>query len=84
MAEKLINKPSFSFNYMAWYDNIHIQLNQNLWALIISYTALGLSEYYKLKILWILSGVLSLFMTIYVLFAFFWYTFKYIYKKKHD
>ena len=69
---------------MAWDDNIQIKLNQNLWALAIGYSALGLSEYYKLNYLMYLSGVMSLVMTVYVLIAFFYYTFKYVYKKKYD
>ena len=67
---------------MAWYDNLNLKINQNLLALIIGYAALGLSDFYKLEFLYYLSGFYSLIMTVYVLIAFFFYTFKYVQHKK--
>lgn len=36
---------------MALNDDIKIKINQNLWALFISFATLGASEYYDLKVL---------------------------------
>lgn len=44
-------------------DNLRINLNQNLWGLVISFAALGLAEHYDLKTLfWFaaISAVISL------------------------
>ena len=66
---------------MGWYDKININLNQNLWGLLIGYLALGLSDFYELELLYTLSAIFAITMTSFVLVAFFFYTFKYIKKK---
>lgn len=44
---------------MALNDDIKIKINQNLWALFISFATLGATEYYDLKILLIFGIVTS-------------------------
>jgi len=44
---------------MAPEDKFKINLNQNLWVLVVGFLSLGLSEYYDLQKLKILSLILS-------------------------
>jgi hypothetical protein len=39
--------------------NVSLELNQNLWSLIIAFTALGFSEYYQLSHLLCLTLLVS-------------------------
>lgn len=41
-------------------DKLNINLNQNLWGLLISFTSLGISEYFDLKILIVFGLILSI------------------------
>lgn len=45
-------------------DNFKIELNQNLWALIVSLIALGASEYYELSTLYRFGFILSILTSI--------------------
>jgi hypothetical protein len=58
-------------------DNTKINLNQNLWGLLLSYLALGISEYYDLIVLFYLSFVLSILLTISVIITTIAYTINY-------
>lgn len=43
-------------------EHVKINLNQNLWGLIVSFAALGAAEYYKLDALLALSFIAALIM----------------------
>ena len=66
---------------MALQDQLRVNLNQNLWALIVAYGALGAAEHWCLKYLlwpslaasWILTGM--------VLVSFGFYTYHYCVRK---
>ena len=45
---------------MAPEDKFKINLNQNLWVLVVAFLSLGLSEYYDLQRLEVLSLILSI------------------------
>ncbi|PKO53606.1 MAG: hypothetical protein CVU27_01170 [Betaproteobacteria bacterium HGW-Betaproteobacteria-20] len=60
-----------------------INLNQNLWGLIISLSALGLAEYHKLCTLFYFAVVISIVMIVSVTITTYAYTAKY-YKNKHE
>ncbi|MDD5759348.1 MAG: hypothetical protein PHI06_09715 [Desulfobulbaceae bacterium] len=45
-------------------EQFKINLNQNLWGLLVGFAALGGAEHYKLNTLYCLSGVVSLIMVI--------------------
>lgn len=62
-------------------DKFNINLNQNLWALIVSFLALAISEYYCLKTLFILSTVMAGFATGSMIFCLVAYT-KHYWNKK--
>lgn len=62
---------------MAIEDKFNINLNQNLWALVVAYAALGIAERWCLKWLLILSRVAAIGMTISVLLTFSFYTWNY-------
>ena len=62
-------------------DKFNINLNQNLWALVVCYAALGVAEHWKLCALFWLSIISSAGMTLYVLIAFAFYTWNYCKKK---
>jgi len=49
---------------MAVEDKFNINLNQNLWALVVSYGALGAAEHWHLMWLLYLSLVTSIVLTI--------------------
>lgn len=62
-------------------DVFRINLNQNLWSVVISFSALGISEYYKLNILFWLSLILSVAMTLSVIVTTSAYTWNYCHDK---
>ena len=45
-------------------DKFNINLNQNLWVLIIGYLGIGVSEFYCLRMLFLFSTILSVATTI--------------------
>ncbi len=67
---------------MAVEDKLNINLNQNLWGLVVSYAALGVAEHWCLKVLFWFACVASAGMTISVLVTLFFYTLNYC-RKKH-
>lgn len=58
-------------------DKFKINLNQNLWVLVVGFLSLGLSEYYDLEKLRILSLVLSIFTLVSIVVTLFFYTIRY-------
>lgn len=58
-------------------DNFKINLNQNIWILIVSLIALGISEYYNLCTLYYFGFFLSIIASVSVLITLFFYTFNY-------
>jgi len=62
-------------------DKFDINLNQNLWGLIIAFTALGIAERFGLRSLFWFSFFASLGMSVSVLFAFAFYTVHYCARK---
>lgn len=68
--------------HMAIEDKFNINLNQNLWGLIIAFTGLGIAERFGLKWLFWLSLFVSLGMSAFVLFAFGFYTVNYCARKR--
>jgi hypothetical protein len=62
-------------------DKFKIELNQNLWAVIITFLSLGLSEYYDLSHLFCLSYILAIVCTISFIITIVFYTWKYCYNK---
>ncbi len=65
-------------------DKFKINLNQNLWGLVISYAAVGLSQRYGFHELWWLAFVMSCAMTLSVLICLPFYTINYCRKKGED
>ena len=66
---------------MALEDKFTINLNQNLWGSVVTYAALGIAEHWKLHVLFCLSCLASLAMTISVLFTVSFYTWNYCRRK---
>ena len=62
-------------------DNFRINLNQNLWGVIVSFGFLGAAEYYSLCVLFWFSLIPAIAMTISVCFTTYSYTKKYISNK---
>lgn len=58
-------------------NQFKINLNQNLWILVVGFLALGLSEYFDLKKLKILSLVLSVLALLSVFVTLLFYTIRY-------
>ena len=58
-----------------------INLNQNLWGLIVSFSALGLADFYKLSALFWLALVISFAMTLSAIITVGVYTYKYCLNK---
>jgi len=58
-------------------ESFKINLNQNLWGLIVSFTALGAADYYDLSTLFCLALIVSLVMTISVAITASVYTYQY-------
>lgn len=62
---------------MAIEEKFNINLNQNLWGLVVTYTALGIAEHWCLPWLFRFSCVAALFITISVLLTVGAYTWNY-------
>jgi len=62
-------------------DKFEINLNQNLWILVVSLSGLGLSEYFELKKLITISYILSIVSSISIFFTLLFYTIDYCKKK---
>lgn len=58
-------------------DKFNINLNQNLWGLVVAYAALGVAEHWCLPWLFKLSRIAATIMTISVLFTVTAYTWNY-------
>jgi hypothetical protein len=58
-------------------DNFKINLNQNVWLLVVSLLGLGLSEYFHLPKLMGISYALSLISAVSVFFTLLFYTIRY-------
>jgi hypothetical protein len=63
-------------------DKFNINLNQNLWGLVVAFTCLGLAEHFRLKWLFIFSSVVSVPMSISVVLAVGFYTAHYCLRKR--
>jgi hypothetical protein len=62
-------------------DKLYINLNQNLWGLVVGYAALGISEHWCLHWLFRLSLIVSIGLSISVMFTVAFYTWDYCRKK---
>jgi hypothetical protein len=62
-------------------DKFNINLNQNLWGLVVSYVALGVAEHWCLKWLFRLSLGVSIVMSVSILFTVLFYTWNYCHKR---
>ena len=62
---------------MAVEDKFNINLNQNLWGLVVAFAALGMAEYWCLKWLFRLSLTVAIVMSISVFFTILFYTERY-------
>ena len=62
---------------MAVEDKFNINLNQNLWGLVVAYTALGVAEHWCLPWLFRLSRIAAIIMTASVFFTGIAYTWTY-------
>ncbi len=62
-------------------DKFKINLNQNLWGLIISYSAVGLSQRYGFHELWWLAFVVSCAMSLSLLVCLVFYSINYCREK---
>ena len=70
---------------MASADNFKINLNQNLWGLVLGLGALGAADYFRLgKVFWWLAVIISLGTTISMAFSVCFYTIHYCKKKRKD
>ncbi len=58
-------------------DSFKINLNQNLWGLIVAFGALGVAEQYQLRTLFWFASVVSFVMTFSVIITSSVYTYKY-------
>ncbi len=66
---------------MGFEEKFYIKLNQNLWALVVAYGALGAAEYLHLKWLLWMSVVVSGGLSVSVLVTFGFYTYNYCKQK---
>lgn len=66
---------------MAIEDKFKINLNQNLWGMVVSYVTTGLSQRYGFHELWWLSFVVACVMSLSVLICIAFYTFDYCQRK---
>jgi hypothetical protein len=66
---------------MAVEDKFDINLNQNLWGLVVSYAALGVAEHWGLKWLFWPSLIVAGGMSLSVLVTTAFYTWNYCWKK---
>ena len=62
-------------------DNLNVNLNQNLWALVVSLATLGASEYFCLKTLYWFGLILTIACSISILISLVAYTRDYWNKK---
>jgi hypothetical protein len=62
-------------------ETLKINLNQNLWGLVVSYGFLGISEYYKLCTLFWFSVIPAAAMAISICFTTYAYTKNYVNNK---
>lgn len=69
--------PRYEIPKMPVEDNLNINLNQNLWGLIIAYAALGAAEKFGFHHLWWLAFIVSCAMTASVLLTAIFYTIAY-------
>jgi hypothetical protein len=58
-------------------DSFKINLNQNLWGLVVAYAALGIAEHWHLRWLFRLSLIVAIWMTASVLVTTIRYTLNY-------
>jgi hypothetical protein len=58
-------------------DKINVNLNQNLWGLVVCYAALGSAEHWRLTNLFWLALIASIGLTLSVLITVGFYTWKY-------
>jgi len=58
-------------------EKFNINLNQNLWALVVAYSGLGAGEYFHLCWLFRMSVIVSGALSLSVLITFAFYTYKY-------
>lgn len=63
-------------------DNFRINLNQNLWGLLVVFAFLGAAEYYQLCVLFWLSFIAAVVMTVSVCLTTFSYTKRYMLNKQ--
>lgn len=66
---------------MAIEDKFNVNLNQNLWGLVVCYASLGVAEHWRLCTLFWLSVISSAGMTLSVLITLAFYTWNYCKKK---
>jgi hypothetical protein len=62
-------------------DKAEVKLNQNLWALVVAYTALGAGEYWELHRLRCLALVMAILLSILVFVSMVFYTIDYCRRK---
>lgn len=62
-------------------DNFKINLNQNLWGLVVGLSSLGMAEHYGLSSLFWFSSALSLIMLLSIILTTFSYTANYLKQK---
>lgn len=67
---------------MAIEDKFNINLNQNLWGVVVCYAALGIAEHWHLCVLFWLSAISSTWMTLSVLITVAFYTLNYCKEKQ--
>lgn len=66
---------------MALEDKLDVNLNQNLWALVLAYAFLGAAEYWDLNWLRCLSLIMAVPLSIFVLVSMLFYTIHYCVRK---
>ncbi len=66
---------------MAVEDQFKINLNQNLWGLVVAFGALGVAEHWCLKWLFRLSLCVGIIMSVSVFFTMLFYTLNYCRQK---
>lgn len=66
---------------MAVEDKLNINLNQNLWGLVVTYVSLGVAEHWQLPLLLKLSLVMAIVMSVSVFFTVSFYTWNYCRKR---
>jgi hypothetical protein len=65
-------------------DDVKININQNLWGLLLGLGALGASEYFNLHTLYWLSSVIAVVMMLSMVFTVTFYTIHYCKRKRKD